>query len=62
MLWHFRTAHRLDRVSQRVVLMAEFCRFGNRNQKIARLHITHSMYNGLLDAAMDIIQEELNNG
>lgn len=46
---------------QRVVLMAEFCRFGNRNQKIARLHITHSMYNGLLDAAMDIIQEELNN-
>ena len=46
---------------QRTVLMAEFCSFGNRNKKISELHITHSMYNGLLDAAMDIIQDELNN-
>lgn len=44
---------------ERVVVIHEYCRTGNRNSKIARLHITHSFFNELLDSALFKIQEKL---
>lgn len=37
---------------QRVIVVYEFIRSGNRNQKISRLRIRHSTYNEILDSAL----------
>ena len=44
---------------QRVVIIQEFTRTGTQNDKIRRLHITHSRYNNLLDEAIMAVAENL---
>ena len=44
---------------ERVVVMAEFTQNGNRNRKIAKIRITHSVFNDLLDSALGKIAKNL---
>ena len=44
---------------QRVVVIQEFTKNGTQNDKIRRLRITHSRYNGLLDEAVQTVAENL---
>jgi hypothetical protein len=44
---------------ERIVVMAEFTQNGNRNRKIARIRITHSVFNDLLDSALGKIAKNL---
>jgi hypothetical protein len=44
---------------QRVVVIQEFTKNGTQNDKIRRLHITHSKYNNLLDEAVITVIENL---
>lgn len=47
------------REDQRVVVMSEFTENGNRNRKIARIKITHSTFNELLESALNEIYRGL---
>lgn len=44
---------------QRLVVIYEFTKNGNQNDKIRRLRITHSKYNHLLDEAVDTVAKNL---
>lgn len=45
--------------SQKDVVKEEFTKDGNRNDKISRLKMTHSLYNSLLDEVFERIAENL---
>lgn len=44
---------------ERVVVIQEFTKGGNQNDKIRRLHLTHSVYNQHLDKAVQTVAENL---